>query len=267
MGTKNKSYYRNWYQHWKEEEQEKLEQSMNEVRAYQHNIESTQYKANHDLSRQYGVYTQSVHRKSQSPYSATRRKSQMADINLSNQNQFSDILRGLLVGLPLVVVLLTLLYAGGVIPQETVNRLFGMTTTSPVTEYIEQYDELMVLHNNINKSLSEHIGANNITPTYLQELKSQQQNIINKTQELLANKDESFSEMGRLLNLKLMSLDQLINQVTSSESVTEEITQSYNQFVSDQNEVANQIVLALTSLLDNNNIKYTKQVNGSIQIK
>ena len=54
MGTKNKSYYRNWYQHWKEEEQEKLEQSMNEVRAYQHNIESTQYKANHDLSRQYG---------------------------------------------------------------------------------------------------------------------------------------------------------------------------------------------------------------------
>ena len=148
-----------------------------------------------------------------------------------------------------------------------------MTTTSPVTEYIEQYDELMVLHNNINKSLSEHIGANNITPTYLQELKSQQQNIINKTQELLANKDESFSEMGRLfrsgrlLNLKLMSLDQLINQVTSSESVTEEITQSYNQFVSDQNEVANQIVLALTSLLDNNNIKYTKQVNGSIQIK
>ena len=47
-----------------------------------------------------------------------------------------------------------------------------------------------------------------------------------------------------------MSLDQLINQVTSSESVTEEITQSYNQFVSDQNEVANQIVLALTSLLD-----------------
>ena len=73
--------------------------------------------------------------------------------------------------------------------------------------------------------------------------------------------------MGRLLNLKLMSLDQLINQVTSSESVTEEITQSYNQFVSDQNEVANQIVLALTSLLDNNNIKYTKQVNGSIQIK
>lgn len=267
MGTKNKSYYRNWYQHWKEEEQEKLERSMNEVQAYQHSVEPIQYKANHELSRQYAGYAQSAHRKSQSPYSATRRKSQMADINLSNQNQFSDVLRGLLVGLPLVVVLLALLYAGGVIPQETVDRLFGMNTTSPVTEYIEQYDELMVLHNDINKSLSEHIGANNITSTYIQELKSQQQNIVSKTQELLDNQGEDFSEMGRLLNLKLMSLDQLINQVASSESVTEEVTESYNQFVSDQNEVGNQIVLALTSLLDDNNIKYTKQVNGSIQIK
>ena len=44
MGTKNKSYYRNWYQHWKEEEQEKqarLEQSMNELRTYQtYNVEN-----------------------------------------------------------------------------------------------------------------------------------------------------------------------------------------------------------------------------------
>lgn len=267
MGTKNKSYYRNWYQHWKEEEQEKLEQSMNEVRAYQYNIETNQYKANHDLSRQYAGYSQSQHRKSQSPYSAHRRQSQMTDINLSGQNQFADVLRGLLVGLPLVVVLLAMLYAGGIIPQDTVNRLLGIDTTSPVTEYIDQYDELMGLHNNINKSLSEHISANNITSTYIQELQTEQQNIRTQTQALLSNNDEIFSEMGRLLNLKLASLDQLITQITTSESVTDEVTSSYNQFVSDQNEVGNQIVLALTSILDDNNIQYTKQVNGAIQIK
>ena len=73
--------------------------------------------------------------------------------------------------------------------------------------------------------------------------------------------------MSRLLNLKLTSLEQLITQVTNSGSVTEEVTATYNQFVSDQNEVGNQIVLALTSILDNNKIQYTKQVNGSIQIK
>lgn len=271
MGTKNKSYYRNWYQHWKEEEQEKqarLEQSMNELRTYQtYNVENPQYKANHDLSRQYAGYSQTKRRSSHSPYSATRKKSQMADINLSRQTQFSDALRGVLIGLPLVAVLLTILYVGGVIPQDKMNELFGITTASPVTEYIQQYDELIVLHNNINQSLSEHITSNNMSSVYIQEIKNQQQTIINKTQELLATTDETFSEMGRLLNLKLMSLDQLITQISTSETITDEVTKTYNQFVSDQNEVGDQIVLALTKILDENNIKYTKQINGAIQIK
>ena len=86
--------------------------------------------------------------------------------------------------MPLVAVLLTLLYAGGIIPQESVNHLFGINTSSPVTEYIEQYDQLMVLHNNINQSLSNHITNNTINEEYLQELKTQQQNIRTQTQNL-----------------------------------------------------------------------------------
>ena len=125
----------------------------------------------------------------------------------------------------------------------------------------------MVLHNNINQSLSNHITNNTIDDAYLQELKTQQQNIRTQTQNLTSTTDETFSEMSRLLNLKLTSLEQLITQVTNSGSVTEEVTATYNQFVNDQNEVGNQIVLALTSILDNNKIQYTKQVNGSIQIK
>lgn len=125
----------------------------------------------------------------------------------------------------------------------------------------------MVLHNNINQSLSNHITSNTIDDAYLQELKTQQQNIRTQTQNLTSNTDQTFSEMSRLLNLKLTSLEQLITQVTNSGSVTEEVTATYNQFVNDQNEVGNQIVLALTSILDNNKIQYTKQVNGSIQIK
>ncbi|MBQ1787280.1 MAG: hypothetical protein II005_11255 [Turicibacter sp.] len=125
----------------------------------------------------------------------------------------------------------------------------------------------MVLHNNINQSLSNHITSNTIDDAYLQELKTQQQNIRTQTQNLTSTTDETFSEMSRLLNLKLTSLEQLITQVTNSGSVTEEVTATYNQFVNDQNEVGNQIVLALTSILDNNKIQYTKQVNGSIQIK
>ena len=83
----------------------------------------------------------------------------------------------------------------------------------------------------------------------------------------MATEGDNFSEMGRLLNLKLTSLNQLMGKLEGSESLTEEVKQAYNQFVSDQNEVGNQIVLALTNLLDANKIPYTKEVNGAIQIK
>ncbi len=83
----------------------------------------------------------------------------------------------------------------------------------------------------------------------------------------MATEGDNFSEMGRLLNLKLTSLNQLMSKLEGSESLTEEVKQAYNQFVSDQNEVGNQIVLALTNLLDANKIPYTKEVNGAIQIK
>ncbi|MBQ1785282.1 MAG: hypothetical protein II005_00920, partial [Turicibacter sp.] len=68
----------------------------------------------------------------------------------------------------------------------------------------------MVLHNNINQSLSNHITNNTIDDAYLQELKTQQQNIRTQTQNLTSNTDQTFSEMSRLLNLKLTSLEQLI---------------------------------------------------------
>ncbi len=125
----------------------------------------------------------------------------------------------------------------------------------------------MLLHNEINKSLSDHMSTGNFSSVYLQELKEKQNQIAVKTQEIMATEGDNFSEMGRLLNLKLTSLNQLMGKLEGSESLTEEVKQAYNQFVSDQNEVGNQIVLALTNLLDANKIPYTKEVNGAIQIK
>lgn len=268
MSTKNKTYYRNWYQQWREEEQLKLEQqTMNEVRSYQYTVDANQYRANHDLGRKNTGYTHTMNRKSQSPYQANKKRTQMADITLSGQNSFADVLRGILVGIPLVVVVLTVLYVGGILPQESVNQFLGLSTNNVVTDYINQYDELMLLHNEVNQSLSEHMSANNFSTIYLEELKEKQKNITTKTQELVATEGEEFSEMGRLLNLKLTSLNQLITKLEGNESVTEEVMQAYNQFVSDQNEVGNQIVLSLTNLLDTNKIPYTKEVNGAIKIK
>ena len=111
------------------------------------------------------------------------------------------------------------------------------------------------------------MSTGNFSSVYLQELKEKQNQIAVKTQEIMATEGDNFSEMGRLLNLKLTSLNQLMSKLEGSESLTEEVKQAYNQFVSDQNEVGNQIVLALTNLLDANKIPYTKEVNGAIQIK
>ena len=111
------------------------------------------------------------------------------------------------------------------------------------------------------------MSTGNFSSVYLQELKEKQNQIAVKTQEIMATEGDNFSEMGRLLNLKLTSLNQLMGKLEGSESLTEEVKQAYNQFVSDQNEVGNQIVLALTNLLDANKIPYTKEVNGAIQIK
>ena len=69
----------------------------------------------------------------------------MADITLSGQNSFADVLRGILVGIPLVVVVLTVLYVGGILPQESVNQFLGLSTNNVVPDYINQYDELMSL--------------------------------------------------------------------------------------------------------------------------
>ena len=61
------------------------------------------------------------------------------------------------------------------------------------------------------------MSANNFSTIYLEELKEKQKNITTKTQELVATEGEEFSEMGRLLNLKLTSLNQLITKLEGNE--------------------------------------------------
>ncbi|MFR1836221.1 MAG: hypothetical protein ACLSXM_08285, partial [Turicibacter sanguinis] len=59
----------------------------------------------------------------------------------------------------------------------------------------------------------------------------------------------------------------MVELVIANESMTSEVSDYYSQFVTDQNQVGTQITSELTSLLDQQNIKYVKQVNGTIEIK
>lgn len=254
MTTKKRKYYRNWYQEWKlEEELEEGKQIYEKPR-----VDPTQYKANHDLSRQYATNRQSVNRQS---------SSSNLNLSLSSEGMGADVLRGLLVGLPLVIVLVTILYASGVIPQDKLLGLIGMNTTNPITTYLTEYDELMSLHNDVNQSLTTHLKTNDFSGTYKQELQTIQQDIETKTTGLNEQAEESFSNLNRLLSYKLASLTQMVELVVANSEMTSEVSDYYTQFVADQNQVGTQITSELTSLLDKQNIKYVKQVNGTIEIK
>lgn len=251
MPTKKRKYYRNWYQEWKLEEE--LEQGKQQYEKQR--INPTQYKANHELSRQYAGYGQNP------------KPSHAPNISLSKENMGADVLRGILVGLPLVIVLVTILYVGGVIPQEKILGLLGMNSTNPITLYLTEYDELMSLHNQINQSLTDHLKTNDFSSTYKQQLQVIQQDIETKTKHLGEQSDELFSNLNRLLSYKLVSLNQMVDIVIANDKLTSEVSNSYTQFVTDQNQVGTQITSEVTSLLDKQNINYVKQVNGTIEIK
>ena len=123
------------------------------------------------------------------------------------------------------------------------------------------------MHNEVNQQLTSHLKLNDFSDSYKQELQTIQQNIEIKTTGISEGADESFSNLNRLLSYKLASLNQMVELVIANESMTSEVSDYYSQFVTDQNQVGTQITSELTSLLDQQNIKYVKQVNGTIEIK
>lgn len=260
MAAKKRQFYRNWYQEWKREEEEEALKQLEEMTKYENSlVDRTQYRANHELSRQYA--------NGGKPSSSSAKAKGTIDLSLSGENTGADIVRGLLIGLPLVLVLVTILYTSGVIPPEKIQGLFGISTVSPVEDYLTQYDELMTLHNNINYQLTAHLKAGDFSESYKQELQTLQQTITDKTNALSQTSDQNFSNLNQLLSYKLLSLNKMIDLILNHQELSTEVSSYYDQFVTDQNQVGTQIVSALTGVLDQYKVGYTKQVNGSIQIK
>ena len=256
MAARKRQYYRNWYQEWKrDEEEEKLNRIYESGMPHQYTVDPSQYKANHQLSHQTASHNR------QSP--KHRQQNQTMDVSLTGV----DVLRGLLIGLPLVLVLVTVLYVGGIIPSDAIQSLFGISAVSPVDDYLTQYDELMTLHNEINTTITSHLKLKDFSPNYKQELQTIQQNITTKTNSVTEQENKGAANLNQLLAYKLLSLNKMIELVVKNEELTTEVSDYYDQFVMDQNEVGTKIVSALTTMLDSHNVKYTKQVNGVIQIK
>ena len=271
MKESKKTYYRNWYQHWQQEkdEEEKIkamkyfsemqveQDDSLDIEVYKPGYDRSLLNSNQMVSSNLNERQESFNERQQGVHREVVRKS----------NTSGDVVRGLLLGLPLLLVIATLLYATGIIPQETVNRLFGVGGNSPVIAYIEIHDEVMILHNEINQSLVNHIPENLVTSEFRAELQAKHTMVQEQTARLLEESNAVFANMNRLWTLKLASLDEMVNYILTNDEVTPEVLTYFNQFVSDQNDIGEQISLALSNLLSDNEIDYIQLSTGNIEIR
>jgi len=263
MIESNRSYYRNWYQHWQlEKEKEEKLQAMKYFSEKEQTIQLDEYRANHEINRQYTYGGSKRH------YAHIGQKISHQKINsrANNRKSNGEIFRGLLIGLPAVVVVLTLLYSVGVIPQDVVDRLLIGNEATAVMTYIGQHGEVMILHNEINHSLEKTIANQSISGEFQQELQVKHQLVQEQTELLMGDYDIDISNLNRLWQLKLTSLNEMVTYLLANEEITSETVTYYDQFVEDQNEIGEQISLALSQLLEEHHINYVQQMNGNIEL-
>lgn len=266
MSDNKRTYYRNWYQHWQMEkvEEEKLQakkyfSEIQEEETPPH-LEVERYQINHDQSRK---YTSSSNRGSVSISDGGGRNYANANVSTTASG---GVLRGATIVIPLLLVVLTLMYSVGFIPQTFINRNVNGANQAPVMAYIAQHDEIMILHNEINQSLERHVPGENVTSEFEQELKELYDRVVMETDTLMEQSEGAFANINRLWTLKLTSLDEMVESVLNQEEMIPELMVYYHQFVEDQNEIGKQMSLALAKLLSEYNIEFIEQVNGDIEL-
>lgn len=252
-------YYRNWYQHWQQQKQEAEKIQMmsyfSEVNEQPQHLEL--YKARREYERPL-----------RSQGSKKDFKKQLVNHRFNRQAKSNkDAIRSIMLGIPLAFVFLTLLYAVGIIPQEMINQWLNTSNNSLIITYANEYDRLINLHNEFNQQLAVQIRNDSLTPDALQVIQSNYAQIRAETERLMEHSDAGFSSMNRLWSLKLMSLTEMITSIDANGEITPEVLEYYNQFVADQNEIGEQMILTLTNLFAENNIDFTMQLDGSIQLR
>ncbi|HAX72667.1 MAG TPA: hypothetical protein DCY20_04015 [Firmicutes bacterium] len=270
MQNQKKTYYRNWYAQYQQEDQKRSAERQAQEAYYRSanavsNVDPTQYKANHDYRASYSPQ-QSRQSPRQAPkgsyeqrgYKPSSRESTM-ELSL-NESMGSDMLRGLLVGLPLLIGVFVIMYAMGILPE--INAEPSYAAYPELVTYADQYETLMSTYNSVNQSIRERINTQDFSSFFKSELGKQQVTLQTATTTLTTQTDTRYQELNRLLGLKLTSLNNMVTAFVAAEEVTPELSQAYEEFMRDQNELATQITQALTTLLTDYDVNYEKVVGG-----
>jgi len=179
--------------------------------------------------------------------------------------QLQDMVRGILIGLPVVIVMLVALSAAGVISPVGFLGIFSSNDPA-IVAYAEAHNALMLEHNALNQSIFEHVSNQTLSEATAATLQNDYQNIQTKSQALMAEHAE-LTSMTRLWSLKLQSLEQMMLAIGSQQQANETVIAAFNQFVDDQNDIGTEMSRALSEFLSENNVDFTQQPGGGLVIQ
>ncbi|MCL1950636.1 MAG: hypothetical protein FWF59_13000 [Turicibacter sp.] len=296
MNAPKRNYYRNWYQQWQEEKKlEEKDQAMKYfsemgVMVGQGEGESQLYSRQGQIFQKVaGGYAEAGFGEPQGhydnfnpgqfgqqgvemdadelAYQNYRRQSQGSKKMLSKRQsrQLQDIGKGLLMGLPIVLLLLVILYAFDFIPQAAVNR-FLMGDDPVVVATTQAHSQLMEDFNSFNQQIASHITGGTLSPETAAQLQGDY-TLLQANVEAFIAQNEGQPSLTRPWSLKLQSLGQMMGAINAYQQVNNSVIDTYNQFVADQNDIGDELTRALSEVLTDNNIPFTQLPGGGISIR
>jgi len=286
MIEQKRSYYRNWYQQWQEEKkQEEKAQAMKyftQMEEENHHLMNPgpagqlyvrqgqvfqkgpemahgpmDYEARHDdvepphhEAPYYEEYQPEMEYGPRMPQGRTQTRN---NLSKKQMRKLQDVLRGLMLGLPVVIILLAVLYMADMLPANMLGGIFSHNDPT-VVAYIESHDSLMSQHNALNQSIASHITGGTLSPEVIATLQNEYGNLQTATNALLTD-PSGISSMNRLWSLKLQSLGQMMAIFETHQQVDDVVIATFNQFVSDQNDIGTELTNGLNGLITEHNIQ------------
>ncbi len=248
MHNKKKAYYRNYYQENLARREAQYERT--QMRPYS-TVDSTRYKANHQH---------------QQPLRQPRHQKDTMELSLHTDSTGSDMLRGLALGLPLLIGIVVVMYATGLFTVPTVEETLVSTYGENSVSYLTDYDALVTTQNKMNELIAVNIKQADSSTVAKAELANYVSQIQTLTKKLDDYDIESFNRLGSLFELSLLSVNTLVDVINQAEVSDETIDSTYAQFVMDQNSVGTQIVTELETLLKAANISVEKGMGGKLEL-
>lgn len=290
--SEKKSYYRNWYQQWEEEKrQEAKQQAMNyfsdmeaegspgdldlygKKELYQDRQEAIYLEAGaegEDLPHHHKDFYQREGYRVQKPVPFKEEPVPRLPRDRSRQavkrRGMPDALRGLLIGVPAALVLLALLWVGGFIPEEVVDRFLGVSHAPEILELLADHDAAMNTHNDLNHSIAAIMSSGELTLQAQGTLRAQLAEASGAVAAVAAH--EGASTLSSLWQVKQQSILAMTGYLLEGSEVTHEAVTYFNHtFVLDQNDIGAELDRALTSFLESNGVAFLPQPDGSFQLR